>query len=290
MRLKLSGDTRLSLNNHFRYFLLAIGEIIRCLIDQKKIHFFQPKLIDVPLIDEPVSPFRMLQEAFFREMLVPCVPIPAKILDVGCGRGQNYKIFHEHKIKGAFLGVDLGMSDKGALNDNVEDEWKCIIGQTKGESLQCEFRLHSLFSISDLGRKFNCILSCSVLEHVDNPGLAIKELNSVFEQEGIQAHTVPAPFSYFLYGPHGYRRFLPLELNNMFSDRSKEIKIHALGGAFSYFLHLFLVTFPVMVLKKDIRKSIPCLYNKILYCSIQLDRLLPFLHVGYGVVIRQRGN
>ena len=131
MRLKLSGDTHLSLNNHLRYFLLAIGEIIRCLIDQKKIHFFQPKLIDVPLIDEPVSPFRMLQEAFFREILVPCVPIPAKILDVGCGRGQNYKIFHEHKIKGAFLGIDIGMSDKGALNDNVKDE----------VTLNCFFRI-----------------------------------------------------------------------------------------------------------------------------------------------------
>lgn len=285
MKIKfLSGDAHLSLKDHILYFITAVSEIFRSLTLRSQAIFFMPKIKSASLIDEPSSPFRILQEAFFREILAPSIPTPVKILDVGCGRGQNYKIFQEQKIRGTYMGIDLGRSDKGALSNNVADDWKEIVDQTRDSHLQCEFRLHSLFKISDLGRMFNCIFSSSVLEHIDNPQLAIEELNKVLEHGGIQAHTAPAPFSYFLYGPHGYHRFLPLELKNLFNDENKEIRTYAFGGTCSYFIHFLLVTFPIIVLKRDIRKSIPNLYNKALYYSILLDRFMPFLHVGYAVV------
>ncbi len=283
----ISGDMPLGFSDKLKYFFQALGEIVRSLISRTSVIFFNVKSQLPPLIDEPFSPFRIMQEAFLREILTPLVPGQAEILEVGCGRGQNHMIFQQENIKGIYVGIDPGEKEKGAISDRIMEKWQSITDKSGDTELKCSIKQISLEEFAREGKEFNCIFSCSVLEHLDNIPPAINLMNSLLSGEGITAHTVPAPFSYFLYGPHGYRRFAGSRLNDLFCQADKDCRIYALGGAFSFFVHLVFITLPLVFLKKDLRRSLPGLYRKILYTSLRLDRYLPFLHTGYGVVVEQ---
>lgn len=290
MRVKqtiLSGDIPLGFQDHIRYLFLACGEIFNYLKEKRGSQsiFFISRNKYSHLVDEPYSPFRVLQEAYFREALITTAMSPVKILEVGCGRGQNYKIFEQRLIKGTYLGIDPERAKDGALHDSVSDEWENITKETENKALKCNFKKNTLFEIVKLKQTFNCIITCSVLEHINDLPRAIKIMSGLLEGEGVMVHTVPAPFSYFLYGPHGYRRFSSNELFNLFKSKENDCQVFAFGGLISYFIHFLFITFPIKILKKDFRKAIPNLYNMLLYLSIKLDKLFPFLHVGYGIVV-----
>ena len=286
----ISGDVPLGLQDHVHYFFLACGEIFNYLKEKRgsKPNFFIPLKKYPHLIDEPYSPFRVLQEAYFREALTTIAMSPVKILEVGCGRGQNYKIFKQQIIKGTYLGIDPGRSKDGTLFDNVSDEWRNIMKETEKKALKCEFKKNTIFEIAKLKQTFNCITTCSVLEHIDDLPRAIKIMSTLLQAGGVMAHTVPAPFSYFIYGPHGNRRFSGNQLFNLFKSEKTDCKVYALGGLFSFFIHFLFITFPTKILKKDVRKAIPKLYNMLLYLSIKLDNLFPFLHTGFGVIVTKK--
>ena len=188
------------------------------------------------------------------------------------------------RSKGLYTGIDPGEKEKGAINDHIIEKWQSITGKSGDTELKCSFKQISLEEFAGEGKEFNCIFSCSVLEHVDDIQAAINLMNSLLSGDGITAHTVPAPFSYFLYGPHGYRRFSSKKLKDLFCQADKSCRIYALGGAFSFFIHLGFITLPLVLLKKDIRQSFPGLYKKMLYFCLRLDHYLPFLHAGYGII------
>jgi hypothetical protein len=281
----ISGDVPLTISDHLRYFGVALREILDSLYKREKSLFYSPQKIAPPLINEPASPFRILQETFLREVLAPQIPIPAKILEIGCGRGQNFMIFQQMNITGSYLGIDTGRVEHGALDDNIMNSWQHTTEQSKQRDLQCMFEQKSISEFTNSHEKFNCVFSCSVLEHIDDISGAIGSMQNMISQEGVSAHTIPSPFSYFLYGPHGFRRFSGKKLKILFSRSERNCKIYALGGAFSYVTHLFFITLPLLIFKKDLRKTIPVLYTKLLYLSLRLDRFARFLHTGYGVVI-----
>lgn len=87
-----------------------------------------------------------------------------KILDVGCGIGEVIKSIRTIKKDSSITGVDI-------LEKSLD------VAKTKNPD--CTFILGDIYSLPFPDKSFDLILNCQVLEHLEEPEKALKELKRV---------------------------------------------------------------------------------------------------------------
>lgn len=95
---------------------------------------------------------------------------------------------------------------------------------------------------------------------------------------------------------HGYRRFAPKALAQLFQDAGLRVeRMWSLGGAPTFLFHAFWITFletillgKVLRVRASLRRGLAgTVYSLILRLALRLDPLFPVLPVGYAVLIRK---
>ncbi|MBU2540171.1 class I SAM-dependent methyltransferase [Patescibacteria group bacterium] len=218
------------------------------------------------------SPGRVYSNRFLYDNLLKILPSKeVKMLDIGCGSGYIRKIFYDLGYKLFYTGVDI------EKNKNFEQFNKYAV---KSDFIKIK--------IEDFNtnNKYNLVFSISALEHIDKDVLAVSKAREFLEKGGIQIHIIPTFWSVFLYLRHGYRRYTPVRFKKIFGDK---FKVYRIGGLFSFFLHLFFITIPEIILKNNkLRKS--NIYPKLLNTANKFDRFLPIFSSFYILVIKNENK
>lgn len=110
-----------------------------------------------------------------KEILIKRVKSEIKILDIGCGVGYGLAFFANHNYKKLF-GIDI---NKYSLKISKE---RCPKANVKyGDVMKIPFQ----------SNKFNLVILTEVIEHLDNPQTALKEIRRVLGPKGILFLTTP---------------------------------------------------------------------------------------------------
>lgn len=87
-----------------------------------------------------------------------------KILDVGCGEGFTIQILKEKNIGTAREGIDVLPEAVEVAKKNIPDE---------------EFKVGSIYDLPYKDNSFDLVLCMEVLEHLEDPQVALQELKRV---------------------------------------------------------------------------------------------------------------
>jgi ubiquinone/menaquinone biosynthesis C-methylase UbiE len=90
---------------------------------------------------------------------------PSTVLDAGCGEGFAVDYLARKSPQIRFTGVDISDDAVGFAERNF--------------GTHVHFRKGSVFRLPFSDRSFDTVLCCEVLEHLDDPDRAIRELNRV---------------------------------------------------------------------------------------------------------------
>ncbi len=102
---------------------------------------------------------------FFNTIYKELKPLKiATVLDVGCGEGFTLKKLKEKKIGKIFKGVDL---EKEAIK----------LGKRENPNL--DLSIGDIYNLKFKDNSFDLVISTEVLEHLEKPGIALKELKRV---------------------------------------------------------------------------------------------------------------
>lgn len=255
------------------------------------------------------SPFRLLITRTTPELLRRHCPPLADVLDVGCGSGRYALFFIEAGVTGSYTGVDIA--------DTRLTDWHLP------DSFPGTFRQHDAHRLGELGETFDFVLSLTAFEHFADDAQAMRGVAQVMRDDAKALIVVPGKASYPLYGKHGYRRYNPAMLRRLAADAGLSIvELKPLGGAASWLFH-FLWFWPAHALrligktmlyglhgmnKEKARRAHPHLLGRLdglgnhhlkwrwgrrlhkclLRAAVRVDRLLPFLPVGWLVVLQRR--
>lgn len=112
----------------------------------------------------------------------------SKILDIGCGRGAILIPLWENGHQA--VGVDPKLDDLLKLLDDSESlaKFKPFVTRARGENLPFETNV------------FDIVICSEVLEHVQHPGLILKEIHRVLKPSGTLCITVPGYLTERLFG------------------------------------------------------------------------------------------
>ena len=137
------------------------------------------------------------------------LPRDARVLDAGAGEGQYAHLFREHR----YCGVDLGVGDAA---------WNYR-------------RLDAVADLTALPFRNGCFAACLnivTLEHVREPGCALREMARTLAPGGVLLLVAPhewevhqAPHDYFRYTRHGLEYLLG-------AAGMADIRIDPVGGYF----------------------------------------------------------
>jgi ubiquinone/menaquinone biosynthesis C-methylase UbiE len=138
------------------------------------------------------------------------------LIDIGCGT-KPYK-----NLLSPYLKSHIGIDHKNTLNDKSDTD---IIG--------------TAYAIPAVTEKFDCALCTAVLEHLEEPEIALHECYRVLKKRGIAIYSVP--FIWHLHEePRDYYRFSKYGLKYLFEKVGFEIiEITALSGFWVTFGQLF---------------------------------------------------
>lgn len=157
-----------------------------------------------------------------------------KLLDIGCGT-MPYKEELLETIN-EYIGLDYPKTKRMYPGAPKPD----ILGDAKNLPFDSD--------------TFNTVLMLQVLEHIDSPGLAIKEASRVLKTEGILIISVP-----FLYpvhdAPYDYFRFTKYALKNFLKQFNLKILHFSSNGTFLEFLLQTLIIFLLKRAKEAIGKK-----------------------------------
>lgn len=139
-----------------------------------------------------------------------------KMLDIGCGIKPYFEMMRPYVT--THIGVDH--KDSPHSNENVD-----LIG--------------TAYKIPVNDSLFDSALCTSVLEHLEDPELALAECNRILKTGGIAIYTVP--FIWHLHEePRDFYRFSKFGLHYIFTKTGFElIEINALSGFWGTFGQLF---------------------------------------------------
>ena len=172
---------------------------------------------------------------------------------------------------GEYLGVDIVEKFKLGKVKNIQHSFMKINAE--------DFNLTK--------KKFTLIISISTLEHIRNDRMVLKKTSPLLTKGGIEIHIVPSGWGLPIYLWHGYRQYSLSRIESLFDF--KDIFVVKLGGMFSFFFHLFFITFFEMLLKVNLRKKIPSIYKFFLKISVFFDSFLPICPSAY-VIVRENNH
>ncbi|MGB2958033.1 MAG: class I SAM-dependent methyltransferase [Bacteroidota bacterium] len=129
------------------------------------------------------------------------------LLDVGCGNKPYAGVFLEHVEQ--YIGADVHQNSHNSVDTIID-----ISGRLPFEDAS-----------------FDTVLSTQVLEHVENPGVHLREFARVLRAGGILVLTVPA--SYMLHEePYDYHRFTLYGVKHLLQQSHfSPVRIDTAGGA-----------------------------------------------------------
>lgn len=209
-----------------------------------------------------------------------CPRINASILDVGCGKGDYLDYFVAEDIKGKYLGIDI----------KEDDNWHRR--KTKVNELAVCFKVHDAQSLGVLNEKFDFICAIQSIEHITDDVKAGKGMKTLLKNRGYILMTVPSRFSYFLYGPHGHRRYNVFRIKKLASQNSLSIEeLVKLGGIATFVLHFVLWTIPAVIFGLKIwltyrRLGFQNIITKLESFAMNIDKILPWLEGGYAFILK----
>jgi len=284
---EICGDVALSLKDQWRYVSYGLRQIVgsigqRCPLDVARIDFDNDDVRSKIL--EGASPLRVYTASLAADVLKRNLGEDGPICDIGCGAGSHSRFFETSAGHHFYIGVDV------ALNSGWP--WQSALAHR----LPCRF---AQMTAGDLGIATGSLaftFSSSSLEHVPNIQLAVAEIARVMRSGSYGLHVVPGVWSLFLYLFHGYRRFHPKSLADLFQSASLNVeRIWSLGGLPSFLLHALWITgLETIVLRHALHLRLQLrtgkalsLYVLLLNLALRLDPLLPLAPAGYGVLIRK---
>jgi 2-polyprenyl-3-methyl-5-hydroxy-6-metoxy-1,4-benzoquinol methylase len=264
---EICGDKKLSLKQRILY--LWFNFLNNILSNSSQLKCEKVFVKNYSIIDNS-SPSRFLTDQFINYELPKLLPKEKiNVLEFGCGSGSLCKKLSNLNYSGEYTGIDIKNNFKLDKVKNFN---------------------HSFIQIDannyNSGKKqFDLIISITALEHIKNDKLVIDKIPSMISKGGIDVHIVPSSWALPTYLWHGYRQYTLNRIENIFGK--KNIRVFALGGIFSFFLHFFIITIFEILLKFKIRKILPSLYKFLLRLSLYFDCFFPYLSTSY-VIVRKR--
>ena len=299
---EICGDVQLGTGERRAYLSLGVEEIRRSLADVRPSEVFTPSLDSAEVrhnIAEGASPLRIYTCALADEIgRMEAAREPGTILDLGCGSGAQARFF-DPAPGTAYVGVDILKSRDWTA---PQKEGPGVVAKTFVEASAEHLPLHP--------DSLSFTYSSHCLEHVQDVKAAVRNLLATTKPGALGLHIAPGVWSLPLYTLHGYRRFSPASLADLFEEAGFEVvKVWSLGGLATFFLHAFWITWletgllydwlPVPGVPRVLRRGLhwygrhmrtgPVLrvYSFLLARALELDRLIPGAPVGVGVLVRR---
>lgn len=107
------------------------------------------------------------------------------ILDIGCGEGRHAIGLHVDK-KVDVVGLDLSIEDIKTAKNRIKD-----FSISNDNTSSCLFGLGNIQQLPFKSSSYNSIICSEVLEHVESPQEAMKEMVRVLKPGGVLAISVP---------------------------------------------------------------------------------------------------
>ena len=107
------------------------------------------------------------------------------ILDIGCGEGRHAIGLHVDK-KVDVVGLDLSIEDIKTAKNRIKD-----FSISNDNTSSCLFGLGNIQQLPFKSSSYNAIICSEVLEHVESPQEAMKEMVRVLKPGGVLAISVP---------------------------------------------------------------------------------------------------
>jgi len=300
------GDVALTPEQKRAYLRFGIQQLKRAQTPEVKpepfrLREYKPRVATD--LSKGCSPLRVYTNVLLREFIGHTCTDGTSVLDVGCGAGEHAMVFEESGEKISYLGVDAVRHE--AWSDLDRRPWA---------NIDCAFRQCDAATIDrELATSaFDITMTSSALEHFPEDAAAVRSIFNVTGSRGMGIHIVPAPFSLFLYGFHGWRRYPPDRLVNIFKASGFDVeRLYSLGGLPSYILHLVWISWLETGLIYEfatckclpeawrerltrlrftgLRRNRVCLkiYAALAGLALRLDRWLPWPAHGYAIVARR---
>ncbi len=186
--------------------------------------------------------------------------------DIGCGKKPYHRIFAPYASQ--HIGVDL---EESAHRTSTAD----VIGSAYDTNLQ--------------DSSCDVVLCTEVLEHLEEPLTAIKEMNRILKHEGIVILTVPF-FWHVHEAPRDFYRYSEYGLRYLFEKAGFEIvEIRPLSGYVATFVQLsiyFLMRFQWGYVLRTARRFFNYMLQHLALRLNRYDRSTDFTNL-YGLVARK---
>ena len=249
-------------------------------------------------VDQGASPLRVYTCALMDQVDLRFLGAGGPICDLGCGSGQHSRFFERCNGRHFYIGLD----------HVFRPQWS---QGAPGETIPRRFAQMSVTQLGLASDSLAFTFSSSTLEHVTDPAQTIQELKRTMRPGAYGVHVVPGVWALFLYMFHGYRRFSPATLTALARDAGLEVvRVWALGGTASFFLHALWITWleqgavygwlippPPPGERSWVRffyiggrmrsGFMRTLYAGALRVALHIDRWMPWLPAGYGLLIRK---
>ncbi|MBL4747416.1 MAG: class I SAM-dependent methyltransferase [Magnetovibrio sp.] len=214
------------------------------------------------------SPSRSLTLSFLNQALNNIIPVGnIRVLDIGCGSGFISDVLARSGYQGVYTGLDIADRFRESVTEADAFERSFINADA-----------HTF--TSDIA--YDVVFSFSALEHIPDDAVLINHLNSVVKDNGVHLHIVPSAWGLPLYLWHGLRQYTLSDIEDRFGTQN--LKVYALGGAFSFLLHFTFITILEMLLRLSVRKKFCKFYMLMHRMCLRLDRILPFAPSAYVVI------
>lgn len=286
---EISGDSQLFIVARIRYLVRGLREVVKSLGQRCSAPSFHLDLTGEEVqskIREGGSPFRVYTCGLAQQLLPLYISGLGPICDLGCGSGDHARLFERSGARDLYVGIDVVFTPSWSSKQGIRRQLRQRFAQMSAVELG--------FATGSLGFTF----SSSLLEHLPNIQHAIREIARSMRNGAYGLHVVPGVWSLFLYMFHGYRRFSPQTLRELFRQAGLEVaEVWSLGGIPSFVLHWMWITCPFLLTAKflpsaqyRIRTGFGLkLYSRLLFFALWLDRWFPLLPVGYAAVVRKPG-
>lgn len=231
---EINGDVALQFKQksaYIRYGLQHWKENIFKFNKYKKYTFSEYRGFNNDL-NSSISPLRAYTNSFLYDSIKGFCPKNARVLDVGCGKGEQSFLFEKLGISGHYYGLDI----------SEDANWQKLIN-LKNTSLKRKFILSnsSCFNAPNLSADF--ILSSSALEHIKDDDKTLSNLTQFASKDAFSIHIVPSHWSLFLYVFHGRRRYSPTDLHSLLDKSGWRVEeVYGLGGSATFLLHMIWIS------------------------------------------------
>lgn len=126
------------------------------------------------------------------------------ILDLGCGDGSL-----------SYLMAKAGAKVIGADNEKQGIEFAKENLRSTGESFDCKFVEASAYSLPFAEDSFDMVVSCEVIEHLQEPERMLEEVGRVLKSGGIFILTTPYRLTEEPKDPNHVKEYFPGEIKSM---------------------------------------------------------------------------